>query len=101
MTVLETHLNYQSRLHGGITATLVDIAGSLAIAHKTQSENTGVSTDIHVNYLSSTSINDELIIDAWCGRAGRILAFTTVEIRVGEKLVATGSHTKFIGAKIV
>nr|KAJ3417970.1 hypothetical protein HK105_000531 [Polyrhizophydium stewartii] len=90
------HLNLVKGLHGGVTASIVDVAGSLAIACKTQSLHTGVSTDISVSYLSGGKLGDELRIEAECPKAGRTLAFTQVRIFTGDKLLATGSHTKFI-----
>ncbi|KAH6579970.1 hypothetical protein BASA61_009958 [Batrachochytrium salamandrivorans] len=52
MPVDQAHLNVMNGLHGGVTATIVDVIGSLAIAAKTGSSYTGVSTDISVQYLS-------------------------------------------------
>jgi acyl-coenzyme A thioesterase 13 len=56
--VEKQHLNIQDRLFGGVTASLVDIGGSLAIAAKTASLHTGVSTDLSISYLRSAKLGD-------------------------------------------
>lgn len=45
---------------------------------------------------------DDIIIDAKTSKAGRSLAFLTVEIKrkTDGALIATGSHTKFIEARV-
>lgn len=60
MPVEKEHLNLFGTLHGGVTATLVDVGGSLAIAAKTKSPNTGVSADLSVSYLSSGKLGDNI-----------------------------------------
>lgn len=89
------HVNSRGTLHGAVSATLVDWAGGMAIAAATGKDKTGVSTDIHVTYLSAAREGDVLEIDAWASKVGRNLAFTNVEIRkVGGGKVAMGTHTK-------
>ncbi|KAB5550827.1 HotDog domain-containing protein [Coniochaeta sp. 2T2.1] len=96
------HLNSKRTLHGSVSATIVDWAGGMAIA-STGLNKTGVSTDIHVSYVSAAKDNDLVEIEAWVNRVGRSLAYTTVEIRkvAGEAggkglVVCTGSHTKYL-----
>ncbi|KAK6092462.1 hypothetical protein MT418_007029 [Batrachochytrium dendrobatidis] len=96
MPVAKAHLNVMDGLHGGVTATIVDVMGSLAIAAKTGTVYTGVSTDITVQYLSGGKLNDMLRIEADCPKAGKSLAFSHVRIFNGEKILATGSHTKYV-----
>ena len=78
----------------------MDWAGGMAIA-STGMEQTGVSTDIHVTYVSTAKLGDMLEIEGNVNRGGRNLGFTTVNIyKVKEggqrDIVATGSHTKYI-----
>lgn len=98
------HLNSNRTLHGSVSATIVDWAGGMAIA-STGRDKTGVSTDIHISYVSAAKDNDVIEIEAWVSRVGRNLAYTMVEIRkVGEEpgskgpVVCTGSHTKYLAA---
>ncbi|OIW29369.1 Thioesterase/thiol ester dehydrase-isomerase [Coniochaeta ligniaria NRRL 30616] len=96
------HLNSKRTLHGSVSATIVDWAGGMAIA-STGLQKTGVSTDIHISYVSTAKDNDMIEIEAWVSRVGRSLAYTMVEIRkvggdLGNKgpIVCTGSHTKYL-----
>lgn len=64
-------------------------------------EKTGLSTDIHATYISTAEEGDELIVQGQSSRVGRNLAFLTVNISkvlsTGEtRVVATGTHTKYI-----
>lgn len=96
------HLNSKRTLHGSVSATIVDWAGGMAIA-STGLQKTGVSTDIHISYVSTAKEDDMIEIEAWVSRVGRSLAYTMVEIRkIGSDMdskgpiVCTGSHTKYL-----
>lgn len=99
LPVTENLLNSKQGLHGSVSATIVDWAGGMAIA-STGLEKTGVSTDIHVSYVSSARLGDVLIIEGKVSRVGRNLGFTTVTIYKGEgdnqQVVAHGTHTKYV-----
>lgn len=102
MRLQPVHLNSKRTLHGSVSATIVDWAGGMAIA-STGLHKTGVSTDIHVSYVSAAKDNDMIEIEAWVSRVGRSLAYTMVEIRkvgddAGRKgpVVCTASHTKYL-----
>jgi acyl-coenzyme A thioesterase 13 len=92
-------LNSKGGLHGSVSATIVDWAGGMAIA-STGMEKTGVSTDIHVSYVSSAKLGDILTIEGNVSRVGKNMGFTTVTILKGEgedkSVVAHGTHTKYI-----
>ncbi len=89
-------MNSKGTLHGTVSACIVDCFGGLAIA-STGLEKTGVSTDIHITYVSAVKVGDVLEIEARANKVGGTMAFTTVEIRKeGGGMVAMGGHTKFI-----
>ncbi|PSN33877.1 Acyl-coenzyme A thioesterase 13 [Blattella germanica] len=77
LTVEEEHQNRMGTLHGGLTATLVDTL-----------------------YLSAARNGETVVIDCNTLKAGKTLAFLEVEIKskTTGKLIAKGSHTKFIGS---
>lgn len=98
-----THVNSLGGIHGTTSAAIIDFIGGMAIVAKSRGEKTGVSTDIHVSYVSSAKVGDTVEVECWLNKLGRNLAFTSVEIRKkggdgkGEKKVLiTGSHTKYV-----
>ncbi|KAF9399390.1 hypothetical protein BGX21_006324 [Mortierella sp. AD011] len=95
LQVEKQHLNRLGGCHGGLLSTIVDIGGSLAIASE-EMHATGVSTDLNVSFVSSAKIGDTLSINSKCDKLGGTLAYTSVEISVGDKVVALGRHTKFV-----
>lgn len=101
LRVIPVHLNSKGTMHGTVIAALTDWAGGLAIT-STGRTNTGLSTDIHTTFVSAAKEGELLEIEGRVSGAGRVLVFTTVEIRrVGEggvtaSVVATGTHTKYI-----
>jgi acyl-coenzyme A thioesterase 13 len=72
----------------------------MAIAAYSGLEKTGVSTDIHVSYVSSAKVGDTLTIEAKASRVGTNMGFTTVTIYKGEgenkSVVIHGTHSKYI-----
>lgn len=93
------HINSKGGLHGSVTATIVDWAGGMAIASHGLLQ-TGLSTDIHVSYVSAAKEGDMLTIEGKTNKLGRNMGFTTVTIYKGEgddqSIVAHGTHTKYI-----
>jgi acyl-coenzyme A thioesterase 13 len=81
-------------LHGGVTSTLIDIAGSLAILaglHPTS----GSSIELNVSFLSGAQAGETLDLFAECVKAGKQIGFTTVRVMCGDRTVAVGRHTKY------
>jgi len=96
LTLAPTHMNSKGSLHGTVSACIVDCFGGLVVA-STGLEKTGVSTDIHITYVSAAKVGDVLEIEARANKVGGTMAFTSIEIRrEGGGMVATGGHTKFI-----
>ena len=98
LKVFPVHLNSKKTLHGVVSSCIMDWAGGMAIA-STGLDNTGLSTDIHVTFVSTAKEGDLLEIESKASKVGASLAFTTVEIRhagEGGKVVAHGTHTKYI-----
>ena len=95
LTVGEAHSNSYGTLHGGCTATLVDIVGTMA-ALTVDPLRPGVSVDMSQTFLSPARVGQAVWLEGRCLRAGRRLAFTEVTLRLGSRegqLVATGRHT--------
>ncbi|KAM0273547.1 hypothetical protein ACHAQH_008273 [Verticillium albo-atrum] len=104
LPIAACHLNAAGGLHGSVSATIVDWAGGLAIASWDLRGGTGVSVDIHVGYVSSVRLGEEIEIEGVVERVGGSLAFTTVgvwKVEEGRRgaVVITGRHTKFVRGK--
>lgn len=102
--VLEpSHVNSLGGIHGTTSAAIIDFIAGMAIVAKSGGDKTGVSTDIHVSYVSSARVGDTVEVECWLNKLGRNMAFTSVEIRKkggdgkgGKKVLITGSHTKYV-----
>ncbi|RZF46798.1 hypothetical protein LSTR_LSTR012021 [Laodelphax striatellus] len=96
MVVGEQHLNALGTLHGGCTATLVDMISSMALI-TTKKGNAGVSVDMSISYLRAAPLGEKIIIEAKTNKSGKTLAFLDVAIKkTNGDLIATGTHTKFV-----
>jgi uncharacterized protein (TIGR00369 family) len=80
---------HDSYVHGGILATLADIAGDFALISQI---GRGLPTiDLRVDYLRPVPAGTELVAEGRTVRLGRSIGVADVEIRaVGGKAVAVG-----------
>ncbi|TWW65694.1 acyl-coenzyme A thioesterase 13 [Takifugu flavidus] len=99
MRVEEEHTNKGGTLHGGLTATLVDVISTLAIMNSERGAP-GVSVDMNITYMNAAKIGEDVLITAQVLKQGRTLAFATVDLtsKVTGKLIAQGRHTKHLGS---
>ncbi|KAL5704204.1 hypothetical protein ACHQM5_022662 [Ranunculus cassubicifolius] len=90
-------LNVGNFLHGGATASLVDVIGSAAI-FTTGATSVGVSIEINISYLDAAFDDEEIEIDARCLRVGKAVGVVSVELRKKKtgKIFAQGRHTKYL-----
>eukprot|EP00050_Salpingoeca_kvevrii_P001153 m.163419 g.163419 ORF g.163419 m.163419 type:complete len:193 (-) comp10307_c0_seq16:4769-5347(-) len=116
MPVTQAITNLSGNLHGGASATLVDILGTMALLTK-DATRPGVTVDLNASYPSAAKMGSTLRLEARCGGAelsqscsstcrpcsvlklGRSLAFTEIEIFANDNLVVTGRHTKALPPK--
>ncbi|KAI3991909.1 hypothetical protein MKX01_012854 [Papaver californicum] len=90
-------LNSGNFLHGGATASLVDIIGSAAI-FTSGAKTSGVSVEINISYLDSAYLDEEIEIESKVLRVGKAVGVVSVEFRKKKtgKIVAQGRHTKYL-----
>lgn len=74
LEVATEHLNFFGGLHGGCTATLVDLVSTLAF-NTHQSGSTGTTVDMTISYLNSAKLGDVIEIRAETIKVGNNLAF--------------------------
>ncbi|XP_006034486.2 acyl-coenzyme A thioesterase 13 isoform X1 [Alligator sinensis] len=98
MKVEEQHTNRAGTLHGGLTATLVDVVSTTALLY-TERGAPGVSVDMNITYMSAAKIGEEVLITAQVLKQGRSIAFASVDLtnKATGKLIAQGRHTKYLG----
>ncbi|XP_061598443.1 acyl-coenzyme A thioesterase 13 [Cololabis saira] len=99
MRVEEEHTNRFGTLHGGLTATLVDVVSTVAIMYSERG-TPGVSVDMNITYMSAAKLGEDVLITAQVLKQGRSLAFATVDLtsKATGKLLAQGRHTKHLGS---
>ncbi|NWJ07010.1 ACO13 thioesterase, partial [Crypturellus undulatus] len=97
LKVEEEHTNRGGTLHGGLTATLVDVVSTAALMN-TERAVPGVSVDMNITYTTAAKIGDEVLITAQILKQGRNLAFASVDLtnKATGKLIAQGRHTKYL-----
>ncbi|XP_041101063.1 acyl-coenzyme A thioesterase 13 [Polyodon spathula] len=98
MKVEEEHTNRGGTLHGGLTATLVDVISTTALMY-TERGAPGVSVDMNITYMNAAKIGEDVLITAQVLKQGKTLAFATVDVtsKATGKLIAQGRHTKHLG----
>ncbi|XP_058523403.1 acyl-coenzyme A thioesterase 13 [Ochotona princeps] len=98
MKVEEQHTNKMGTLHGGLTATLVDLISTVALMFSERGLP-GVSVDMNITYMAPAKIGEDILISAHILKQGRTLAFASVDLtsKATGKLIAQGRHTKHLG----
>ncbi|CAL8293575.1 unnamed protein product [Merluccius merluccius] len=98
MKVEEEHTNRGGTLHGGLTATLVDIISTTAIMYSERG-SPGVSVDMNITYMNAAKVGEDVLITAQVLKEGKTLAFATVDLinKSTGKFIAQGRHTKHLG----
>uniref|UniRef100_A0A3B4BVB0 Acyl-coenzyme A thioesterase 13 n=2 Tax=Pygocentrus nattereri TaxID=42514 RepID=A0A3B4BVB0_PYGNA len=99
MKVAEEHTNRLGTLHGGLTATLVDVISTTAIMYSERGAP-GVSVDMNITYMNAAKLGEDVLITAQVLKEGRTLAFATVDLinKTTGKIIAQGRHTKHLGS---
>ena len=94
MEVAERHLRSGGIVHGGVLATLIDIATGVAARSVAPPEADLVTIQLNVNFVRATGVGDTLVGTADVEHAGRRSVVAHAEIRnAAGKLVAIGSGT--------
>lgn len=93
--ISEAVANSYGTLHGGATATLVDIMGTMALLTMDPTR-AGVTVELSASYISAAKIGEEIQLVGRVLKTGKRLGFTDVVITRGSDgaIVASGRHTK-------
>ncbi|HEF4761931.1 TPA: PaaI family thioesterase [Pseudomonas putida] len=85
------HANGRGTLHGGVLATLADVGMGYAMAFSSDPPQPLITASMTLDYLSAVQINEWLQVRLETSKKGRQLAFATVGLYVGERMVARAS----------
>jgi len=89
----EEHLNLQGLVHGGVLATLADVAMGLAVRSAIEPGRRHVTIELGVHYLRPASPGDVHAVGRVV-RVGRQIAFAEADVLDGsDRLLAKGSGT--------
>lgn len=98
-TVRKSECNFSNNFHGGAMAALIDNLTTAAMFTRERKyfKFAGVSTDLHVTYVSAAVLGSTVVIECRVTKIGASLANTTAVIKDKEtgRVIATGLHTKF------
>ncbi|KAG0224180.1 hypothetical protein BGW41_005186 [Actinomortierella wolfii] len=91
--------NQADNFHGGAIATLIDnlTSGAMFTHERKYFRFAGVSSDLHVSYISGAPMGSTVLFDCRVHKVGANLASLTCTVydKASGRVVATGSHTKF------
>ncbi|KAF9192779.1 hypothetical protein BGZ49_003377 [Haplosporangium sp. Z 27] len=98
-TIEKSDCNFSNNFHGGAIATLVDnlTTAALFTRERKHFKFAGVSTDLHVSYVSGAAIGTTILIECKVSKVGAGLANTTAVLKdkASGRILATATHTKF------
>jgi acyl-coenzyme A thioesterase 13 len=85
------HMNYRDAAHGGVLATMADVALSWAI-YSSEVPHPNVSTiSLTTNFLSAARLGDWIEASSVIDRTGKNIAYVHGAIRTSAKLIMTMS----------
>jgi acyl-coenzyme A thioesterase 13 len=92
-------LIFAGTLHGGCSATLIDIVGTMCLLTH-DPLRPGVSVEINSSYISSAKIGQKILIEGRVLKTGRTLGFAQVDIKSEDgKMLVSGRHVKALGVE--
>jgi uncharacterized protein (TIGR00369 family) len=79
-------------VHGGVTATLMDAAGTLSLRPHLENpfEDLTASINLNVNYLEAADSKEDVVTTAEVVRAGDSVGVVSMTAEQGEDLIAVG-----------
>ncbi|XP_072972290.1 uncharacterized protein [Typha angustifolia] len=91
-------LNTGKFIHGGATASLIELVGSAAF-YTAGARTRGLPLEMSISYLDAAFANEEIEIEAKVLRAGKAVGAATVELRKKTgKIIAHARYTKYLAA---
>jgi len=91
LRVEEKHCNARGTIHGGILATLADVAIGYAIASSTDPRTAAITANLSLDYAGTAKIGDWVESRVDIHKRGTRLAFGNCYLCVGEERIARAS----------
>ncbi|MBI3652565.1 MAG: PaaI family thioesterase [Acidobacteria bacterium] len=91
LRVEEKHTNARGLVHGGVLATLADIALGYCLAFSTTPPQSLVTTNLTLDFAGSAQIGDWLEVKVDIQKSGSRLAFANAYIFVGDQRIVRAS----------
>jgi acyl-coenzyme A thioesterase 13 len=85
------HANGRGTVHGGVLATLADVAMGYAMAFASQPPLALITASMTLDYLGAVQVGDWLEVQLEHSKRGRQMAFANAYLQVGERVVARAS----------
>ncbi|HEC56142.1 MAG TPA: PaaI family thioesterase [Gammaproteobacteria bacterium] len=82
------HANGRGTVHGGVLATLADIGMGYAMAFSSEPPLPLITASMTLDYLGAVQVGEWIVVRLEHHKRGRQMAFATVSLQVGEKVVA-------------
>jgi uncharacterized protein (TIGR00369 family) len=94
------HCNRRGTVHGGILATLADIALGYSLAFSTQPPTAAITANLSIDFAGAAKEGDWLEARVDFQKLGSRLAFANCYINVGEQRVARASAVFLVGGTL-
>jgi acyl-coenzyme A thioesterase 13 len=89
--ITDQHMNYVGNAHGGVLATMADVALSYQV-YASETPGLAVSTvSMNTNFLSSARLGDWIEASGTIDRIGKKLAYVSGSIQCGNRMLMTMS----------
>jgi acyl-coenzyme A thioesterase 13 len=99
MRVQEKHTNARGTLHGGVIASVADIALGYGMAMSTNPPTSMVTANLSVDFAGSAQIGDWLETSLDIQKIGSRMAFANVYFSVGGERIARASGVFLVTAR--
>ena len=99
LRVIEKHTNARGLAHGGVLATLADIALGYCLAFYTNPPQSLVTTNLTLDFAGSAKLGDWLEVKVDIQKSGSRLAFANAYISVGEQRIVRASAVFLVAGK--
>ena len=100
LRVEQKHCNMRGALHGGILATLADIALGYAIAFSTKPPTGLVTANLTLDFAGTAKIGDWLEARVDIQKKGNRLAFANCYLSVGEQRIVRASAVFVVAGEL-